>query len=611
MSVLTSKYGKIEIYLKDSNGRFVPIDLQVSNEIITKDIFARNKKSMDFSVRLPDYSGDLPKYFYLYLGTDPIRRWQNDYSISLKLGYDFSNLPYWAAEPEDVTRISREFWCAAKAEMFLCDHDKTPLLTETDESTSTIIGLGYDAWYENVYKGVKQGLESINQEADLTSPFEQEVEVSASSNEDSPSSEILAVYWRIKPYLDDLGRSVAKIVANPAQRNYAQHHFYSLQGAQSNPLSSDHMNCGFITVQSYQTIGGRAIPDNYISTQIDTTYNIEENYISLQCIKRTLGYLEDISDEIKKYIEDLRKIKFSIHNGIHKNKLEADVRQHHNELKDIKEQIDKFSYYIKCFSFLERDYRPPSLNFSSELLYYDDRYSTVWKILARIDRILNYINVSDEVIKFQIAPFQEVYERWCLLKIISALEAIGFRKISSASKSPLYGNPRFNSQYCELEHPQDPGLSLKVYFEKKHQFIDSTWTEGSYGFWKPAYKEEPMREWKHAPDISLEFFRDLSYPYIVTFDPTLGGKSIWSDKYKYKKTIRANTLQGYAYIVKAAWAISPGQERHSSFPFHDDEDAGFTEGTIFLNHIRESQKALYVTLRKILMSNGLLSASVE
>jgi hypothetical protein len=611
MSALTSKYGKIEIYLKDGSGRPVPIDLQVSNETITKHIFAGNKKSMDFSVRLPDYSGDLPKYLYLYLGTDPIRRWQNDYSISLKREYDFSNHPYWAAETKDITRIRQEFWCAAKAEITLCDHDQTPLITDTEESASTIIGLGYDAWYEKVYEGVKQGLESINQEADLTSPFEQEVEVGASSDEESPSSEILAVYWRIKSCLDDLGRSVSKIVANPAQRNYAQHSFYSLQGAHSNPLSSGQINCGFITVQSYQTIGGRVVPDNYISTQIEATHNIEENYIALQCIKRVLGYLEDISDEIKKYIEDLRKIKFGIHSGVHKDKLEADIRQHERELKDIKEQVDKFSYYIKRFSFLERDYCPPSLNFSSELLYYDDRYSTVWKILARIDRILNYINTSDEVIKFQVAPFQEVYERWCLLKIVSALEEMGFRKISSASKSPLYGNPRFNSQYCELEHPKDPGLSLKIYFEKKHQFIDSNWPEDSYGFWKPAYEGEPGSEWKHTPDISLEFFRDLGYPHIVTFDPTLGGKSIWSDKYKYKKTIRANTSQGYDYIVKAAWAIAPGQAKHSISPFYSDEDAGFTEGTIFLNHTRGSQEALYVTLSKILMSNGLLSASVE
>lgn len=609
MSVLTSKYGEVEIYLKDESGRFVPIDLQISNEIITKNIFAKNQRSMDFWVKLPDYSGDLPKYLYLYLGTDPIRRWRNEYSILLKLGYDFSNHPYWAAETEDIIRISREFWCAAKAEITLCDYDKTPLLTQTEEPASTIIGLGYDAWYERVYEGVKQGLESINQEADLTSPFEQEVEVDAVRGEDSPGSEILAIYWQIKPYLEDLGRSVARILVNPAQRNYAKHDFYSLQGTYTNPLLNGQINCGFITVQSYQTIDGRVVPNNYILTQIDASHNIEENYITLQCIKKVLGYLEDISNEIKQYIEDLKKIKFSIHSGIHKNKLEADIRQHASELKSIKEQADKFSYFIKNFSFIERDYCPSSLNFNSELLYYDARYSTVWKILSRIDRILNYIDTSDEVIKFQVAPFQEVYERWCLLKIVSALEEIGFKKISSASKSPLYGKPRFNSQYCELEHSQDPGLSLKIYFEKKHQFIDRTWPENSYGFWKPAYEGEKSSEWKHTPDISLEFFRDLEYPYIITFDPTLGGKSIWSNKYKYKKTIRANTSQGYDYIVKAAWAIAPGQAQHSSSPYYSDEDSGFTEGTIFLNHTRESQEALYLTLRKILESVQILHSA--
>jgi len=75
-----------------------------------------------------------------------------------------------------------------------------------------------------------------------------------------------------------------------------------------------------------------------------------------------------------------------------------------------------------------------------------------------------------------------------------------------------------------------------------------------------------------------------------------------------QKTIRANTSQGYDYIVKAAWAIAPGQAKHSISPFYNDEDAGFTEGTIFLNHTRSSQEALCNTLEKILLSNELLAS---
>ena len=141
---------------------------------------------------------------------------------------------------------------------------------------------------------------------------------------------------------------------------------------------------------------------SWLTCQVKTTHNIEENYIVLQCLKRVLSYLQAISTEIGEYIDDLKRIEAKLPFGIHKEQLREEVRQHKNEKDDILEQIERFKYHVKRFSFLDRSYRPSSLSFSSELLYYDKRYSTVWKILARIDRILGYINISDEVIQFQV-----------------------------------------------------------------------------------------------------------------------------------------------------------------------------------------------------------------
>ena len=606
MFISVEKYGKLEVFLRDEDKRPVPIDLNVSNVSTTKTIFIKNNKQMSFIVRFPDYSGVPPERLYIYLGTDPIRRWKDDYSICLKREYDFSAHPIWVADPHDTSRISKQFWCAAEAEMIICDCDRTPLLTIAGDKAATTIGLGYDEWYKNVYEGVKKGLESINQESDITSPFRQEINIGNSSYENPSKSEILALYWQIKSCLDDLGKCAAQITSNPAQRNYANHHFFEMSGIQSSNASANAFSHGFIAVQSYQTVGGNSVPDKYISTQVKPTYNIEENYIVLQCLKRVLNYLRAISTEIGEYIDDLKKIEVELHSGIHQKHIREDVRQHKNEKDDILKQIERFEYHIKRFSFLDQSYRPSCLSFSSELLYYDNRYSTVWKILARIDRILSYINISDEVIQFQVAPFQEVYEKWCLLKIVSSLEELGFRKTSSASKSPLYGNPRFNSLYCEFENPQDSELRVEVWFEKKYPFTNPQSTAPLYGFWEPAYSGTPKKEWKHTPDISLEFFRGSDYPLIVTFDPTLGGRSFWPDKYKYKKTLRARSADGSDIrIVKAAWAIAPGQRRDSNPPYYVDDDVNFTEGTILLNHSEDSQQALRTTLEKILKINKL------
>lgn len=92
---------------------------------------------------------------------------------------------------------------------------------------------------------------------------------------------------------------------------------------------------------------------SWLTCQVKTTHNIEENYIVLQCLKRVLSYLQAISTEIGEYIDDLKRIEAKLPFGIHKEQLREEVRQHKNEKDDILEQIEHFKYHVKRFSFLD------------------------------------------------------------------------------------------------------------------------------------------------------------------------------------------------------------------------------------------------------------------
>lgn len=605
MPLQTQKYGEINLGINFSYKPNEPFKLKFdhSDEESTKDIFKKNSNQMEFILGLTEATKHTSQQFFVYLGNDPLRKWDKNYEIRLEIQHHPSAPVFWKAHNEDVKRIKNNLWCAAKTRITLCDDRHSPILTEDGKYVQTTISLSFHEWYLSLYEGVKAGLKSLNQSANITTPFEQLESIAKAAIEEADGSEILALYLRIKSLLSVFNRSIEAIIKNPAQRPNSQIQFHQLYDLKAvNEHFSTNKQISFLSVQKVAKLGNKFYPCSFVSSEIGMTQDIPENRLVLQCIKQVQLHLEAVERELTKYIDYTKTIKTS--NKYHKDALINDIKKHEAELKELQTHIQRCKQYRHRFPIPSSHSTFVSKNPASELLYYEQRYSSIWKLAAKIDGLIKYIDTSDEAIPFQVAPFQEVYQRWCLFRVVDALDKLGFIKIFTGESTPLYGNPQFNTVFCELEPPNNPSIKLKIYFERGYKTINSTSDHNDYGFWQDLYNPNQLKpeEWKRTPDIALEFHGIEPYPLIITLDPTLGAKQeYWSQKYKYKKTIFANQQPNPIPVVKAAWAIAPGLKEHSKEPYYLVElDWDFSEGVIILNHLAESQDRLSDTLRKII-----------
>jgi hypothetical protein len=607
MSIYSPQFGDIYLYLRNSSGKPIELQFNEHDKDITENILKSNR-NLEFIIRIdnPCYSNP-PTHLFLYLGSNILRKWDADYAIQLEVKYDFYEQPIWEANKDDIDRIRKEFWCAATAQVTLCNDKKIPILASDEKDIKTSIQLSYDPWSRAVYDTVVSGLESLNQQANITTPFEQMANIARMAREEAGDSKILALYLRIQNLIPVFNRCVEEILKKPAQRLRSEICFYSTNYA----LSLDYQHqlslkaSTLVSVHQFERINSHFYPTAFSAIDNKITSEIEENYFVLQCVKQVQSYLELVRFEIQEYVDLVRDIANKTHAGIHKRQLNQDVQRHEEKLQEVVEYIQQCNYYRSRFPVRENASPSSLINLASELLYYDQRYSNIWKLAAKIDDLIKFADTSEDAIPFQIAPFHEVYHKWCLLKTVDALEKLDFVKVAKGSVTPLYGNPQFNSLVCEMLHSQNPGLRLKVFFERKYPFINSTHAQWEYGFWRPLQRTLPPQDWKHTPDICLEFHDGISkYPSLFTLDPTLGGYKTWQAKYKYRDTLRVNVIPKPKAIVKAAWAISPGSPNNGYEPYLD-ESADFSKGAIILNHTSTSQSQLKETLCEIISTTGL------
>lgn len=544
--------------------------------------------------------------FYIYLGKDPYE-WDDDYAIELQ------KIPLrdlWQACSEDRNRIKQQYWCAATAKITLCNENKKPLLTEDGKLVQTTIGLGFDGWYDAVYQSVRSGLEQLNQQINITTPFEQLLAISREAALDSSDSDALILYLRIKNLLPTFTACVDAIIKSPAQKMIGQVQNFSTLSVSSHSygLNVNYSFSSVVSIQKTRLFNRKMLPLAFSYLEAKSSYDIEENFLAYWCIEKVKKALEFVKEELASLIESLLE-SANRNSGIHKAHLEKDAKKHKTEL----DKIDGFIYFCqKSLSALPLSSKPDSVahvhNFS-ELINYDWRYSKLWQLANLIQDAVNFTDTSSEKMPFQVASFQDNYEKWCLIQVCQALKDIGFKLIKRGELMPFYKKPKPNSLFCELSHPQHAKQHVKVFYERKYEPVSPQSEKDAFGFWEPIKNDLARNDWKKTPDIALEFYDDdRLYPLIITFDPTLGGHEICRKKYLYKETIRLNDLSPDGLnIVIAAWAIAPGtnpQEGERYTRMH--ESRKFSQGTITLNHLPDSQKELSKTISKILQKNRLL-----
>lgn len=607
MENISSQYGKIELKLK-TRGNYqkppvnTPIKFDSSDQNTTENLFRNHGKTLDFSLIVEN---PIVSIFYIYLGENIFNNWDEDYVIKLESELTHSDETYYRANEKDAQKILTNFWCAGSVKITLCDGEKSPVLTREGNYLQTVIGLDYDPWYRLVYDGIRDdlNLNYFNQRIDITTPFKELAHIAEIARQNGNNSEITALYYRIKNLIPELKKIITAIIKNPASkaiRTIKSHYLENNLAVEQYFINIQSQD--FLAVHTVQKVGNQIYPNSFVTSDIKISQDLPENQIVAICIKQIIEHIQTIKNELIKYINDVENNAKKIYNkSIHYNNLQNDIQKHKQVQLEIEKSLNCFKNYQRYFPIVNHQYFSNYLNLASELLYYDNRYATIWKILNKINKYLKYVDTSEKAIPFQVAPFCEVYERWCLFKIVGALQELGFAEIEQGKNTPFYHNPRFNSLFRLLQHPNHSAITLQVFYEKKYKKIDDNSDDNSVGWYYNSSRSfEPLNK-KHTPDIALEFNGFNHYPIIITFDATLGSSSqICSEKYVYKKTIRVKQGTDFKHIVKAAWAIAPGQQFQNDLPHYIDQDENFSEGTIILNHDPESQKSLKNTLKKII-----------
>ncbi|MBD2234081.1 DUF2357 domain-containing protein [Phormidium tenue] len=608
-SIKTLTYGEIFLYLQNEPIRFNFLDEETSERV-----FRENNRDCYFVLSVNrTQSVPLPSRFYIYIGNNPWKDWEEEekeYVIHLtQIPIPGPTINY-AASEDDRKRIRQQLWCAANAKITLCAASGEPVLAENGKPIQTTIGLGFNSWYGALYEHVRTGLELLNRQANITTPFEQLAQISQEALSNPERSDSLVLYLRIKKLLPNFTACVDAIAKAPAQKMALEvKHYASSSVASPNyAFHSTQVSLSILGVQRVDSFQGKTYPLAFSVLEGKPTYDIEENFLVCWCIEQVKIALSKVKAELKDFI-DSTLLSATATRGPHKRQLQDDASRHQREL----DRVDQYIRYCTVSSgklpISSNRLILQKVNNLSELINYDWRYSRLWKIANLIKDSVSFVDTSSEAVPFQVAPFQDNYEKWCLLKVVKSLEEIGFKPTKKGDLTPLYHNPKPNSLFCEMAHPTDSKQHLKVFYEKRYWSVDNYSERNSYGFWEPAGFEGDER--KRTPDISLEFHSEnRPYPWIVTLDPTLGASNMnLRKKFLYKETLRVNNLtQDGHHNVKAAWAITPERgPEEGGRPYRLHEFTGFSQGVIILNHLEGSGNRLRSSIETILQRNNLIT----
>ncbi len=287
------------------------------------------------------------------------------------------------------------------------------------------------------------------------------------------------------------------------------------------------------------------------------------------------------------------------------------------ELECLKHEVQRCQQYRSKFNFLDSAKYEQGQK-ESELLYYDQRYAKVRRLTSQIIKLVDYIDTSAETMKFRVAPFHEFYQHWCLVKIVQALELLGFSTDTNNDRqgyTPFYQIPQLNTEFCSMRHSGFPSMRLSILYERRYPFSTDANKIQDYGYEarrsRTSYPCNDPKKMKSTPDISLEFWglsRD-EYPSIITLDPTMANDLKYcQEKYLYRDSLRHFIKEDdngeSQRIVKAAWAICPGINGPANKPY-GDAGPRFSQGILFLNHLQGGQMRLQQTLSRIFVETKL------
>jgi hypothetical protein len=532
--------------------------------------------------------------------------------------------------PTDVERIKRFHWRAAFANATLCKGPGDPVRFPDNSPVQTKLALGYaDEWYEAMYKDILRHLSEDRIEARPTSSFDlfmDSIERARILAEGSPSLEL---YYRLQRIMQEYESNVARVLRNPATQVRPEVSFFNVEPEQAAQFYQGRGQ----QVQVYEAHRvsdrqGKMVPLAFVGREPRPTLDHEANRFVVRSLKRIRRLMRKVSRSLTEFMESERAAnrrflaqepRNTTLSPIYRSR-EQSIEKHAKKAQRLDEAEDRFTRYLQAFPLNQGEQATAG---GSATMYYDTRYAKLRELDTLLDFTLRFVETNEASVPFEVDPFHALYERWCFIQVVEALQDIGFTFARGGEPAvvPLYHHPTPHQAVCTMYHEQLPGKELEVWYERRYPKFDYS-RDRRYGL-ETRYKERrttyqevnPARRNcrpKRTPDIALEFkdLQSMDSPDIITLDPTLGFRQ---DKYEYRDAIRCfhktNDRGKSLKIVRAAWGISPrrSESELSDYTIFDQND-DYRRGFIVLRPTEESLAALRTSLLSILIEVGIMDA---
>lgn len=566
----------------------------------TRPVLAASR-SVTFEVWVPT---GFPDDVSVYLGRDTTE-W--DAGLNVRLAYRDTRTDggrewdlYWAnPDDPDVATVRNEHWCAARARATVCVGRGRPLRRTDGQPLATTVDLGYDGDYGDLYERILEALSRDSLPGHLAAPFERYM---GFARREPGETLAYSLYKRLRAITDDFERALRSVLARPDSALAPALRHYDLSPGEAVRHLREHTGRStVVAVGRAAAVGGRVVPTSFtVSTPHETT-DTAANAYAAWTVRRVATAVEFVRQHLGR--EDARAVE--------------PVPQHAAALRWLDQTRLRFRRHQHRLPLGSS----PAARAGSAAVYYDPRYASLRRLADTLDYVLGYVDGDD--VPFEVQAFWHLYERWCFLEVLRALQALGFRFAQGGRlASDFYRHPVPGHVNGEFRHPDLPGTTLEVWYGKTYPTVrketDYYDVARPYGLDKRVDRN-PYTGWKTSPDIALEFHagHGRTCPDIVTLDPTLRGQRPGAGgpgdtpehKYEYLDALRSfvdTDAAGYSrQLVRAAWGMSPVRKGGGHTL---DRDSDVRRGFVHLRPGDDAEATLVDALGTILRGAGLLPA---
>ena len=573
------------------------VDLHLdAQDVARSEPVLADSQALAFELWVPaDTDGD----FRVYLGRD-LTSWDDKLAIQLRYRSSQTDAHgdwdlWWAElEDDDVGRIRKEYWCAAQAQVTVCTEPRAPLTRPDGAVVRTTVGLGYSGDYEALYQATLDDLAQASIPGHLAAPFQRYMSF---ARRDPGDTLAYSLYKRLRAVAEDIERVARSIHVRPDDALAPAVTYRDV------PVTAAaaylHQRAGQVTIADVSRAvahRGRLVPTAFTEVAPAETTDTSVNRGAAFALCRVTEAVDLVRDHLRQE-EGLSP---------------AAVPEHQRAIL----WLDGLARRIRRY----RRTLPPPVPLSATTASFDSRYASLQRLVDTLDYVLSY--VDGDTVPFEVQAFWKLYERWCFIQVVEALQACGFTVASGTRRaSHFYRHPVPDAVNCEMRHPALPETVLEVWYDKRYPQLwsktDTFDRARPYGL-ERRYGRSTYQGGKNRPDIVLEFHdhRSRAQPDIVVLDPTIrarrpparGPRDQEEDKYDYMEAIRSfveTDNRGHSVpCVRASWGITPSFKGTEPYALAGSGD--FTKGFVHLRPGAANEKSLETTLRQILSATNIL-----